>query len=140
MRPFTQSAGCRLMQLCGPCRERSAEGTAFRESLARAWQVPADAPDFACPRGVAWGLTTLPVSAQRVDVALGRTRLAACRRCDEYNGNVCEIEFRCGACFDTFQRWLNGPSSGCPHPDGSRWSDEIRESERLDGEAQVASS
>lgn len=45
---------CRSGNNCEPCRDR-AGGRAWRQSLAVAFELPADAPDFACPHGKPWG-------------------------------------------------------------------------------------
>jgi hypothetical protein len=54
MTAFLQSASCRLGLHCPVCRDRIG-GRAWRESLAAAFELPSDAPDFACPHGRWWG-------------------------------------------------------------------------------------
>jgi len=39
---------------CGACRAKDG-GRQWRESLANAFELPPDAPDFTCPHGRPWG-------------------------------------------------------------------------------------
>ena len=54
MRPFTETPHCRSGGHCRTCRDLE-EGRAWRLSLAAGFALPPGAPDFACPRGKAWG-------------------------------------------------------------------------------------
>jgi hypothetical protein len=45
---------CASRAHCPTCRNKDG-GRAWRESLAQAFIVPGDAPDFTCPYGLEWG-------------------------------------------------------------------------------------
>jgi hypothetical protein len=54
LRVFTEDSTCLSRVHCGVCRAGKS-GRQFRESLAKAFTLPADAPDFDCPHGYPWG-------------------------------------------------------------------------------------
>jgi hypothetical protein len=45
---------CAAKTHCVTCRDRE-RGRTWRASLGAAFELPADAPDFACPLGLQWG-------------------------------------------------------------------------------------
>ena len=57
MTKFSDSATCNSHAHCKTCRDRQG-GRKWRENLAAAFELPADAPDFECPAGIAWDETT----------------------------------------------------------------------------------
>lgn len=59
LKQFTSSHHCAGGFHCEACRDREG-GRTFRASLAKAFVLPDDAPDFACPLGHPWGFATPP--------------------------------------------------------------------------------
>jgi hypothetical protein len=59
MKPFAQSNACRSRLHCITCRDREG-GRAWRVNVGRSFSLPVDAPDFDCPYGVPWGVSTAP--------------------------------------------------------------------------------
>lgn len=57
---FTQSLTCTSRVHCSACRDASAHGRSFRESLATVYALPVI--DFDCPHGVPWGAASQPMS------------------------------------------------------------------------------
>lgn len=85
MKNFTGSSACQSRAHCGACRDREG-GRTWREGLAAAFVLPADAPDFACPHGVAWGFVRPPLPIVELtdeEVEEERRRLAAGGCCGE---------------------------------------------------------
>ena len=69
-RDFFQSVACQARVHCGICRQLVA-GRQWRQSLAIAYALPAGAPDFACPIGLAFDAA--PPPAYAADPAGGAT-------------------------------------------------------------------
>src|SRR5947207_134916 len=51
---------CRSRGQCKTCRDPAQR--AWRARLAAGFELPADAPDFECPQGLAWGFTGWPAT------------------------------------------------------------------------------
>lgn len=51
LKVFTESAACTSGLHCATCRDTGKAGTQFRAAMGRSFQLPPDAPDFACPQG-----------------------------------------------------------------------------------------
>jgi len=93
MKAFTDGHHCHARVHCGTCRSRE-EGRGWRESLAKAFELPPGAPDFDCPHGLPWGfegaapaITTEPTYAEV---------LAVCVECPEAAGCAFMHRGRCG--------------------------------------------
>jgi len=52
---------------------------------------------------------------------LAAARLALCKTCDEYNGNLCERQFPAGCCRCKWLAFTRAPASECPL---ERWGEQ----------------
>lgn len=105
---------------CSFCR--IAENTSFRKSLAELKLIPEQAVSSDCPFGkgplVPKGSAIHIPESKPVPVPASsgpiQSRQPICNRCDEFNGNVCELVFGCGVCLGKWIRFLNNNTSKCP--------------------------
>ena len=100
---------------CATCRDLTG-GRAWRAELGVAVILPADGPDFTCPLGHLWGYVPTVLNGSTPNLAA--QRLAVCRQCEEWNGNLCERQFPRGKCLGGCIKWLSDPRSSCP---GGQW-------------------
>lgn len=96
---------------CATCRDRES-GRTWRAELASAIVLPAGATDFTCPLGHPWG--HVPTAVTAYVSGLITQRLAICRQCDDWNGNLCEQQFPRGKCLRGCTKWLLDSASTCP--------------------------
>ena len=110
--PTLEQAICsRTNAHCATCRNLR-DGRPWRAELAAAVLPPSGGLDFACPSGHPWGYVPTALTGGLPDLAA--QRLAVCRQCDEWNGNVCERQFPRGKCLGGCMKWLANLNSGCP--------------------------
>jgi hypothetical protein len=140
------SSICDAVVHCGACRDREG-GRAWRESLAKAFAVPAGWPDCECPLGRPWGYIPPPMEQTQqndqlrpppsTDVnvisVMTQDRLAECSRCEAFTETSesqwhrkqdpnAEPQKTCllvpAAC--KFRSLLLDPRADCPHKE-PRW-------------------
>ena len=114
MKAWLHSGSCRSRLHCRTCRDL-AGGRAWRLMLGRAYTLPTDAPDFACPHGLAWGDLGGGVRPHN-GLSLLAQRLAICDACGEWDGpnHRCGLDPRCTRCY------LRRPGTVCP-AEPPRW-------------------
>lgn len=61
--PWTTTPWCTQRLRCADCRDPL--NVAFRKSLSRAYLLPPDAPEFACPNGLPWSSVPAPSAAEQ---------------------------------------------------------------------------
>lgn len=73
---------CVSERFCSTCRDREG-GREWRQQLGRAYELPADAPDFVCPHGREWGATKTASKLRGLgDVVAAVTKWLGLRECE----------------------------------------------------------
>ena len=93
---------CESQVHCGRCRDLVA-GRAWRISLGKFYALPGNVIDFDCPQGKPFDAEPGP---DRGKAAEPPVLLEKCRACDHFSGQICELQFPKGCCWNTWQKFI----------------------------------
>jgi len=99
---FTDSKTCKCHSHCKTCRDLE-NGRQFRKGLSPAFEI--DTVDFTCPYNIPWGGNSMIVEPKTLITPLVKIE-KNCDKCDNFNGNVCELKFPKGCCHKNWKSFL----------------------------------
>lgn len=93
---------CESQAHCIRCRDLLG-GRQWRTSLATFYSLPGGVIDFDCPEGKCFNAEP---GSERGKAAEPPAILAKCRTCDNFSGQICELQFPKGCCWNTWQKFI----------------------------------